>query len=164
MDFFEAVKTRSSVREYKYKSIKMNELEKIIDAGRRAPTARAEEPWDFIVVQDKNALQDLAQITDHGRFLGKAAAGIVVIAKQTKYYLEDGCAATENMLLAAAALGIGSCWIAGDKKPYAEKILEYCTVPKGYLLVSIIALGYPQGPVSAHKKRALSEVFHKEKF
>lgn len=164
IDFFEVVKKRASIRDYSGKSIKKHELEMIIDAGRLAPTARGEEPWDFIVVQDKNMLQKLAQIAPNGKFLETASAAIVVVAKDTKYYLEDSCAATENMLLAACALGIGSCWVAGDKKPYANQIMEYFVVPAGHKLVSIISLGYPKGDSLPHSKRPLHDVLHSEKF
>ncbi len=164
MDFFEAVKKRRSVREYTTQSIAQEVLEKIVDAGRLAPTARGEEPWEFIAVIDRNMLEKLAGITDHGKFLESAAAAVVVACRDTKYYLEDGSAATENILLAATSLGIGSCWVAGDKKGYAVKVLELLGVPAGYKLVSIIALGYPQQPIAPPKKRPLKEVMHCEKF
>jgi nitroreductase len=164
MDFWEVVKKRSSVREYSDKKIETEKLEKIVDAARLAPTARGEEPWEFIVVADKKRLEDLGEITDHGKFLKTAAAGVVVVAKDTKYYLEDGSAVTENILLAATALEIGSCWIAGDKKEYAANICQYLDVPQNYKLVSIVSLGYPQGEIQPHFKRKLAEVLHKEKF
>jgi len=164
MDFFEVVKNRCSVRAYQKKSIPPEHLEEIIDAGRQAPTARGEEPWEFIVVTQAKMLTELADITDHGRFLREAAAGVVVVARDTKYYLEDGCAATQNILLAARALGLGSCWIAGDKKAYAEKILSVLGVPASYKLVSIVALGYPQAGFVPHRKRALKDLLHWERF
>ncbi len=164
MDFFEVVKKRASVREYSDKTIPEEALDKIVDAGRLAPTARGQEPWEFIVITGKDTLRDLGEITDHGKFLKQAAAGIVVLAKDTKYYLEDGSAATENILLAATGSGLGACWIAGDKKAYAEQIIKYLNVPAGYKLVSVLALGYPAGEVKPHSKRPLSEVMHREKF
>lgn len=164
MDFFEVVKNRCSVRVYQKKAIPREDLEKIIDAARYAPTARGEEPWEFIVVTQEKMLVKLADITDHGKFLSAAAAAIIVVARDTKYYLEDGCAATQNILLAARALGVGSCWIAGDKKGYAEKILLSLDVPAGYKLVSIIALGYPQAGFIPHQKRRLAQLLHWDKF
>lgn len=164
MDFFDVAEKRASVREYSSTPIPMEALEKIIDTARRAPTARGEEPWEFILIENPQSLKQLAHITDHGRFLEKAVAAIVVVSKETKYYLEDCCAATQNILLAATALGIGSCWIAGDKKQYAEEILKHCGVVKGYTLVSIVSLGYPKGPLLPHRKRPLSDVMHKERF
>ncbi|MBN3038901.1 MAG: nitroreductase family protein [Candidatus Omnitrophica bacterium] len=164
MDFFEVIKKRASVREYSDRPIEKERIEKIVDAARLAPTARGEEPWEFVVVTDKNKIKELAAITDHGKFLAGATAGIAVFCKDTKYYLEDGSAATENILLAAASLGIVSCWIAGDKKPYAVDIAKALGVKEGLKLVSIVSLGYPRGEVKAHSKRPLEEVLHWEKF
>ncbi|MCF7870078.1 MAG: nitroreductase family protein [Candidatus Omnitrophica bacterium] len=164
MDFWEVVKKRISVREYSDQQIDQEKLKKIVDAAHLAPTARGEELWEFIVVTDKKALEDLGDITDHGKFLKGAVAGIVVLAKDTKYYLEDGSAATENILLAAASLGIGSCWIAGDKKPYGADICKYLQVPDGYKLVSIVSLGYPKAEPKSHQKRNIGDLLHWEKF
>lgn len=164
MNFWEVVKKRASVREYTDKKIDKKDLEKIIDAARLAPTARKEEPWEFVVITNRKSLERLAGIVDHGKFLKSAAAGIIVLARDTKYYLEDGSAATQNILLAATALGIGSCWIAGDKKPYASEICRYLEVPGGYKLVSLVSLGYPKDGFQPLGKRPLTQVLHSEKF
>jgi len=164
MDTFDAIKKRASVREYTDKPIEREKLEKIVDAGRLAPTARAEEPWEFVVVTKKEKIKELANITDHGKFLAGGSAAIVVFCKDTKYYLEDGCAATENMLLAATDLGVASCWIAGDKKFYCSDIARAVGAPENLKLISIISLGYPKAEPTAHKKRSLKEVLHWEAF
>lgn len=164
MDAFEAFKNRVSVREYSDKPIEKDKLEKIVDAGHLAPTARNEQPWEFIVVTNKEKIRELADITDHGKFMSGAAASVVIFCADTKYYLEDGCAATENMLLAATALGIASCWIAGDKKEYGARIARALGVPAGMKLISIISLGYPKAKPEFHQKRPLKEIVHWEKF
>lgn len=164
MDAIDAIKARQSVRKFSDKAVEKGLIEKIVDCGRRAPTARNEQPWEFIVVTRKDSLKAMAEITDHGKFIAGAACAIAVCCRDTKYYLEDGCAATENMLVASAALGIGSCWVAGDKKPYCEKMLAFLKVPAGYRLVSIIALGYPASELPPAKKRPLENVLHTELF
>lgn len=164
MNFWEVIKKRVSTREYSDKKIENKVLEKIINAARLAPTARGLQFWEFIVITDKKSLERLGEIADHGKFLADAAAGIAVLSKETKYYLEDGSAATENILLAATALGIGSCWVAGDKKAYASEVCKYLGVPGGYKLVSLVALGYPKKEIQPRQKRLLEEVLHKEKF
>ena len=121
-------------------------------------------PWEFIAVTDKGLLQKIGDITDYGKFIKDSAACIVVLCRDTKYYLEDGCAATENILLAAHSQGIGACWVAGDKKWYCSKIMEVLNVPSGYKLISMIALGYPEEEGPPHSKRSLKEVLHWEKF
>jgi nitroreductase len=164
MDTLNAIKTRSSVREYSDRPLPKEIIERIVDSGRLAPTARKEEPWEFIAVTDKAELKAIADITDYGKFIKDCACAIVVCCKDTKYYLEDGCAATENMLIAAADLGIGSCWVAGDKKGYCQKILDLLKVPAGYKLVSMISLGYPLKKPKPLEKRPLKEVLHWQRF
>lgn len=162
MDALEAIRNRRSVRRYAVRAIARDVLEAIVDAGRWAATARNEQPWEFLVVTDRSKLKALGEATDHGRFIAQASACVAVVCKDTKYYLEDGSAATQNMLVAATALSVDSCWVAGDKKPYCAKVLSLLGVPGGYKLVSLIALGFRAEPVKTPSKRALSEVLHWE--
>jgi nitroreductase len=166
MDFFDVIKMRRSIRAYAAAAIPRKDLERIIDAARFAPTARGEEPWEFVVVTDRKLLKSIAGAADHGRFIASAAACVCVYCRETKYYLEDGCAATENILLQAAALGIGSCWVAGDKKEYASKVSELLGVPAGFKLVSLCALGYPlkASDLAEKNKRSLIDLLHWERF
>ena len=166
MDLFTAIKRRHSVRYYSKKKIFRSLLEKIVDAGRYAPTARGVQPWEFVVVSDAATVKALGGITDHGKFLSTANACIAVFSADTKYYLEDCCAATQNILLAATAVGVGSCWIAGDKKPYCPQINQLLGVPGQYKLVSLIALGFPlllKGLKPA-ARRPFEETVHWERF
>ncbi len=164
MDASDIFKNRISVREYSDRPVEKEKLEKIVNAGRLAATARNEQPWEFVVVTKKDLIKILADITDHGKFMSGASAAIAVFCKDTKYYLEDGCAATENILLAAAALGIASCWIAGDKKDYGVKIAEALGAPAGMKLISIISLGYAKIAPAPHQKRPLEDMLHWEKY
>jgi nitroreductase len=164
MDTIDAIKARHSIRQFSDKSVSKEAIEKIVDCGRLAPTARKVEPWEFIVVTAKDALAKMGQLADHGQFIRDAACAIAVCCADTKYYLEDGCAATENILVAAASLGVGSCWVAGDKKPYAPAVLELLGVPLEMKLVSIIALGYPAKDALPLHKRPLKDVLHWEHF
>ncbi len=163
METFDAINKRASVREYQSKPIGKELLEKLVDAGRRAPTARAVEPWEFIVIQNKETLKKLGQIANTGTFIKDAASCIAVFCKDTKYYLEDGCAATENILLAATALGLGACWVAGDKKPYVDEVARLLGTPPEFKLVSLISLGWPKQQTEQAKARRLSELIHWEK-
>ncbi len=166
MEPLEILKTRRSIREYSDKEIAKELLEKIVEAARFSPTARNVQPWEFIIVTQPVSLKKLAELAENGRFLAQAKACIVVFCADTKYYLEDGCAATCNILLAAASLGIGSCWVAGDKKPYCTDVAKLLSVPAAYKLVSLVALGYPKSKDSfrSAEKRALKELLHWEKF
>jgi len=164
MDTFSAIAKRKSVREYLNKPIERKVLEKLIDAGRRAPSARAVEPWEFVIVEDKAMLKKISGIASTGSFIKNAACCIVVFCKDTKYYLEDGCAATENILIAAADLGIGTCWVAGDKKPYVNEMSKLLNTPKDARLISLISVGWPKEISPQSKNRSQKEVTHWEKF
>jgi len=164
METFDSIARRVSVREYQDKPIDKELLKKLVDAGRRAPTARAVEPWEFIVVEDKTMLNKFSQLAPNGPFLKQAAACIVIFCKETKYYLEDGCAALENILLATADLGLGACWVAGDKKDYASDVAKLLNVPNGLKLIGLISLGWPKQDKKQTKSRNLDDVIHWEKF
>ncbi|MCX5705488.1 MAG: nitroreductase family protein [Candidatus Omnitrophica bacterium] len=165
MDVLEILKSRRSVRQYSEEQISKEFLEKIVDAARFSPTARNVQPWEFIVITQAPILKKLGDLAENARFLAQAKACIAVFCADTKYYLEDGCAATCNILLAATALGVGSCWVAGDKKLYCEEVAKLLNVPVTYKLVSLVALGYPKSKESFHiaQKRGLKEVIHWEK-
>ena len=164
MDTFEAITSRASVREYADKPIPRELLEKLVDSGRMAPSARAVEPWEFVITTDRGKIDEMASLAPNGKFLNSAQAAIIVICAETKYYIEDGCAATENILLQAADLGLGACWIAGDKKPYADDVLRMFSAPDGTKLISIISIGWPKQKPSQHKNRSLEDVLHWEGF
>ena len=157
------LKERTSVRRYTERPVEREKLEQLIDAARFAPTARNEQPWEFVVVTRKEGLQKLADLTDHGRFIAGAGACIAVFCRETKYYLEDGSAATTYLLLAAEALGLGACWIAGDKKEYAQEVQRLLGVPDGYKLVSLISLGYP-AERNPKETRPVASMLHWEEF
>jgi len=158
------LKTRRSVRNFDKRPVAMEIIEDIIDAARLAPTAANLQPWEFIVVTQKEIQRKIAELTDYGKFMVDAPVCIVVCCRDTHFYLEDGCAATENILLAAKAQGLGSCWVAGEKKYYASKVLDILGVPAGYKLVSLIPIGYSAAEPSLPHKRSLEEVIHWEKY
>ncbi|MCK9594884.1 MAG: nitroreductase family protein [Candidatus Omnitrophica bacterium] len=166
MSGIDLFKKRRSARAFQEKPIAKSVLEDIVDAARLAPTARNVQPWEFVVVTGKAILKDIAAITDHGKFIANAGACILVFCADTKYYLEDGCAATENILLAAAALGLGACWVAADKKAYCDRINSLFSAPGSFKLVSMVAIGYllPGEENNPVQKRGLEEVIHWEKF
>lgn len=163
MDLFEAVEKRRSVRAYLTKPIAREDLEKIVDAGRRAPTGRNEQPWEFVVVTDMYSRQRIAELTTYGKYIADAGACIAVFCRgTTPYYVEDGSAATMSMLLAATALGLGSCWVAADKAPYAQNVAELLGAPDTHRLVSLVAIGHSSEETPRKPKRPLNEVVHWE--
>ncbi len=159
VDAIECMKTRRSVREYKPGEIDRSVIEDIVDCARLAATAINIQPWAFVAVTDRDTLAKIAAITDYGKFIADASCCIAVFCEKVKYYLEDGSAATQNILLAATAHGLGSCWVAGDKKAYCPKIAELLGVPNEYTLVSLVAIGHAAS-VPSPAKKPIDEVLH----
>jgi len=163
MEAIKALKSRRSKRTFLLRRVPKKVVEDIIDCGRLAPSAVNIQPVEFIAVTSKESRKKIAEMTDRGRFIAEAPVCIAVFSRQTKYYLEDGCAAAENILLAAHAHGLGACWVAGAKKSYAEKVRQLLGVPQEFKLITLIPLGYSeQDPNPA--KRKLKDVLHWEKY
>lgn len=164
MDIIECIKTRRCNRNLGPGYVKKEIIESIIDCGRLAPTANNVQPCEFVVVTGRDKLIKLTGIVGkNAPFLKDAAFCIIVFAKDVKYYLEDGCAATENILLAINNSGLSACWVAGDKKEYASDVAKELAVPPGLKLVSVIPVGYSDKKPDI-QKRKLNEVIHWEKF
>lgn len=164
MQALEAIKSRRSVRSFGSKTLDYGTIEELIDCARLAATARNIQPWEFVVVTKRGLLETLGALIENARFLAQCHCCIAIFCKDTKYYLEDGCAATQNLLIAATALGLSSCWVAGDKKEYAHKVKELLHVPESFKLVSMVALGYSESGLAPILKRSVKEVLHWEKF
>ncbi len=155
---------RRSIRKYKPGDIPQAILEEAVRAASQAPTARNVQPWEFVVVTQPQRLKELSMlVSPNGAFLERASACIVVFCHDTKYYLEDGCAATTQALLSLSMAGLGACWIAGDKKEYAEKVRAFLGGIPDLKLVSLIAVGWP-AEMPLPQKRNARELIHWERF
>ncbi len=161
MDGMKMILTRRSIRHYQSRPIPDSLIDKIIYAGQQAASARNQQPWEFIVIRERVLKQKLADLTDHGKFIGEAPCCIALFCEDSKYYLEDGAAAAQNILLAARYFGIGSCWVAGDKKPYGDKAREYCGAKPNAKLIALIALGYPEKETAFTEREIKEPAFKK---
>ena len=157
------LKSRRSIRNYTSKVVPRNIIEEIVDCGRLAPTAMNDQPWEFIIVTNRELLKQIPPMLGHAEFISNAAFTVLVFARETNYAIEDCCAATENLLIAAAAHGLGSCWVAGTKQSYGPIVAKAFGAPEDRQLISIVSFGYPAEEPQV-EKRALAEVIHWEKF
>lgn len=164
MDAIEMLKSRRSVREFETTPVEKSVIEDIVDCGRLAASALNQQPWHFIAVTDEAVRKEIAKIAPNGKYIATAPVCIVTVAKKDSgYKVEDGSAATQNMLNAAKAHGLGSCWVAGYGKPYAEEICKLLGVPENYTLISMMPVGVAVKP-SEPVKKPLDEVLSWEKF
>lgn len=158
------IRSRHSVRKYKSDPIEDKIVTDALDCARLAPTARNEQPWLFGTVKDPETLKKIADLADHGKFIADAQVCFAVFGKRdAKYYLEDCCAATMQLMLALQAWGVGSCWVAGEKKEYADDVRRMLNVPDEYVLVSLIPAGYP-AEITISKKKVLDEIVFAERY
>lgn len=157
-EVIEIIKKRRSVRRFEPKPVPEEIIKDILDCARLAPTAINIQPWLFGAVTNPGLKQQIADITDYGKFIKDCGVCFAVFTDSSqKYFLEDGCAATENILLACTAHGLGSCWVAGHQKGYVDSIGKLLNVPPPYTLIALIAAGYSNEQPSL-KKKTLDEV------
>jgi len=161
MDALEAIRRRRSVRKYTGESILRKDLEKIVDAGRLAASGSNQQPWDFIVITDRTMINQLKVAS---QWMEKAGAIIaVVMDPSSRWWVEDGAAAIENILIASTALGYGSCWLEGYTLPREEEFEVLIGIPKTKKLLTLIPIGVPvEWPKK--EKKPLAEVLHWEKY
>jgi nitroreductase len=157
MEALEAIQKRRSVRKFTGDIVPRADLEKIVDAGRLAATGSNRQPWEFIVVTDREKID---QLTVVGMWMRQAGAIIaVVLDPYSRWWLEDGSAAIQNMLVASTALGYGSCWVEGDALPREEEFKAILYIPKGKRLLALVPVGVPAETPTV-EKRPLESVLH----
>lgn len=158
------IKSRRSVRKFRPTTVPPHVIQDVLDCARLAPTARNAQPWLFGAVTDRDLLRQIAELVPNAPFIADAAVCFAVFGLPGEtYYLEDCSAATMSIIIALQNLGLGSCWVAGDKKPYAGAIRDLLAVPAEYSLVSLVPAGAPAEVGNPPKKR-LDEVSFRDRF
>ena len=158
----EEIYKRRSIRKYTDKEISDEDMKKILKAGMNAPSAHNLKPYDLIVIKNKKTLNKLAEAGQYSKMLYEANAAIAVCSradnKETPYLQADCGAVTENILLEATHLGIGTCWIGGypniEKTAKEKEILE---IPDDYQVFCLISMGYPA------EERKVNDNYYEEK-
>jgi nitroreductase len=146
MDVLDVIRTRRSIRRYTAGLVSEEDINRILEAGRWAPSADNSQPWTFVVLRSQ------------------AALGIAVVIDETAstHAVEDGAAATENMLLEAHSLGLGACWIGTYGSPHEASAKKVLKVSEDERLLSVIAIGYPAETARTTRKPLIEVVFTDE--
>lgn len=148
----ENIMTRTSCRAFQNKAVEKDKVEALLMAGMAAPTALNAQPWHFIVINDRDVLAQLATASPYSGVLETAPIAIAVCGNTDKkldsdegvYWIQDVAAATENILLAAHAMGLGATWTGSYPVESRFKVAkEALQLPDNIKSVSIVALGYP---------------------
>jgi nitroreductase len=161
MSFLDVILGRRSVRRYKSKKVPKKVLKNILEAGRLAPSAMNAQPWHFIVVTNPKIKHELSQ-GRWNKFLEEAALVIVGCGEEKDSWSTiDVAIALENMVLAAEAQGVGSCWIGDFKEEELKKLLS---IPDHLKVIALISFGYSAEEPSPHNKKSLEEIIHYDRF
>jgi nitroreductase len=167
MQTWEAITSRRNVRSFDGRPIAATDLDRILEAGRRAPSSQNWQPWDFILVTQRETLRELAKVWRGAGHVAGSAATIVVVGPAADNEFRraqfDLGQATMAMTLAAADLGVGSCHAGVADIQLARELLGF---PEDRDWAFLISLGYPAGrplvPIQTPKRRPFDEVVHRD--
>jgi nitroreductase len=171
METWDALRARRNVRTYEDRPIPADDLERILEAARRTPSSMNEQPWDFVLCTDRDALRRLANTWQYARHVAGSVATVVLVAPipadqdERDWIFYDMGQATMQMMLAATDLGIGSSHAAIDDQELARDVLG---LPEDRFCVGLVSFGYPAGrplrPISHPDRRPVDEVVHRERW
>ncbi|GBE54051.1 5,6-dimethylbenzimidazole synthase [archaeon BMS3Bbin15] len=161
-EVIDAIHKRRSVREFVDRDVSIETIKQILDAGRWAPSGLNNQPWKFIVVRDRELIARLSEQTSYGHILKGAAFAICVFLDRESSYDRDKDAmamgaASENMLLAARALGLGGVWL-GQILANRERVRQILKAPESLELMAVLAMGYPVEKERISSRKDLSEI------
>ena len=170
--FLSMIKARRSVRKFQDRAVESDKIDILVEAALRSPSSRGLNPWEFVVIQDRAMLDQLAQCKPHGAtFLKNAPLGIVVLAdpKTCDVWTEDTSIAATYIQLAAESMALKSCWIQIRNREYekgktaSQRVAELLKVPDNLEVACIIAIGYPAESLPGHLRDSLNfQKIHEE--
>ena len=164
MDALEAISGRRVLRAFANRQVEAEKLRKIVDAGRHAMSARNLQPWQFIVIRNRERLKEIGALCSTGRFIANSPSAIAVLKDTSNARWADvDCAqAVQNMANAAWALGLGTCWVGNFD---ARKLGEMLGVPQGWAIFTILPFGYPdlENPPQPRPLKPRREMVHYER-
>ncbi len=160
---------RRSVRKYRKEPIPEETIKDLLEAAMAAPSAMAKDPWHFIVVRDQAGREKVAEGLPYGKMLKEAGAAIVVCGdldkahdRQMSYLMQDCCAAVENLLLAATALGLGTVWLGVQpREDRVNHLRGLFNLPANIVPVCVISVGWPAESPKA-RTRFKKSLVHRE--
>lgn len=149
METIETIHSRRSIRQYKNKSVSETLIHKLLAAAMAAPSARNQQPWEFIVITDRDLLEKIPAVNPFAEMAATAPLAILIcgnlkIETSPGYWVIDCSAATQNILLAAHALGLGGVWTGTyPNEDRMDGYTELFNLPEHILPHSLVVIGYP---------------------
>lgn len=161
MDAYAALLTRRSIRKFDERPVSAEDIEKILEAAMFAPSAVNKQPWHFVVIDDAQLLGKIPSVHSHAKMAADAPCAILVcgdteLVHAPGYLPQDCAAATQNILLAAHAAGLGGVWCGVYSQPDRESgFRSLLSIPESIVPFSLVVLGYPaEQPSQPQRYRA----------
>ena len=163
MEVFDAVRSMLAVRAYQDKPVPEAVVRRILEAGRLTASASNQQPWHFIVIQNRDTLRRLGTLAPSGPYVARAPLAIVVAVDKTRFAISDASRAIHSMLLTAWADGVGSNWVGFGGLDGVKNLLN---IPPELDVLAILPFGYPAEAVGRgnKKRKSLPEVAHRERY
>lgn len=158
-----AIFNRKSIRKYTGEKVSDEIVNELLRAGMQAPSAGNQQPWEFIVLRNKDIMAKIVQVHPYSKMLLDTDVAIVVCGDESKeifkgFWVQDCSAATENMLIAAEEKGLGAVWLGVyPEKDRVEEIKKILNLPDSVIPLSIVSVGYPD------EKREAANRFNEER-
>ena len=169
MELYDTIMTRRSVRAYQDRPVPEEVLQRILEAARWAPSGNNQQPWKLVVVQEAQKRHDLAVAAHEQMFVGEAPIVIAAVGLEPDRVMScdvlaspvNVSIAVDHLTLAAAAEGLGTCWIGSFSQDRARQLLG---VPETCKIVALTPLGYPADESGERTRKALGELVCYEQF
>ncbi|HEY73983.1 MAG: nitroreductase family protein [Chloroflexi bacterium] len=145
-EMIQTIFARRSIRKYTSEPISEENVQTLLEAAMAAPSGSNIKPWHFIVVSDREMLDALADVHPHGKMLYDAALCVAVcgVPEESRYWVQDCSAATENLLLAVAALGLGAVWLGvHPKEERVAPVRRVLGIPENIVPLNLLSIGHP---------------------
>jgi len=163
MEAFKAVQTVLAVRKYQDKPVPAETVRRIVEAAHLTGSSMNRQPWHFIVVEDRAALQKMGELAHTGPYIAQAALAVAVVVEDSPYAVSDASRAVQSMMLTAWSEGVGSNWVGFFNLEALKPLLG---IPAGLQIFAVVPFGYPLDAIGRGKKnrKPLAEVAHRERF
>ena len=166
MEVYDCLRSRLTIRSFKPDPVPDEMVTRILQAGRWAPSSRNLQPWHFIVIRDREALQEIDRIATSGSFVAQAPLAIAIVMEDADRPELDAGRALQQMELLAWSEGLGTCFVGLRDEEQNRKVKEMLGIPDRMVLITVLPFGYRLDSVkgSGRRRKPLSDIAHAERF
>ena len=166
MEVYECVRARRTIRKFKGDAVPDAVIEKVLHAGRLAPSSRNQQPWHFIVIRERDTLKALGEVATSGTFVADAPLAVAVVMENADSAFLDAGRAIQQMELVAWSEGMGTCFVGLRAEGQKEKVKEMLGIPQEMELITLLPFGYREDDFQGRgtPRKPMAEMAHSEKF